>query len=402
MRQRFEQVAATHIRPHDKLGDCRLIIEKIESHQVSANIPHLSALDDLRGIAALMVFIAHVTHNFTRGIDQSMGVWLKPANPLFAVLAEGHAGVSLFMVLSGFLFAYGAHGKEVQYWPFVRNRILRIYPMYLLLLFFGAYASPDKFSFESFLASAFLFSNTAAALKDVGFTALLWTISVEFLFYLVFPFINRFKNIFGIKYLFKLLALAIVLRYLAIGLGASPRDISYFTIVGRIDQFLIGMIVASFYKDGNLSLRYPRWCLVGSVLLVVLSLFALNRMGGWVQNAYWKGIWPTYEALIFSTLIITYLFSHRSLNSRYKALTARIGVVSYSIYLLHMPVLLMVQNKHWYAKVTGNLYWDALISGAYIFPVVFILSSATYELIEKPFMGFRTRYLKPIGDQQLS
>ncbi|XAZ20415.1 acyltransferase (plasmid) [Sinorhizobium sp. B11] len=377
-------------------------VNKFENHQVSTNIPHIGALDDLRGIAALMVFFAHIVHNLTRGVDASMGAWLKPNNPLFAILAEGHAGVSLFMVLSGFLFAYGAHGSEVRYWCFVRNRILRIYPMYLLLLFFAAYSSPSQFSFESFIASAALFSNTGNALKDIGFTALLWTISVEFLFYLIFPFLNRFKNAFGIEYLFRLLVLLIILRYLAIGLGASARDISYFTIIGRIDQFLIGMIVASLYREGRLTLKHPRLCLAGSIVLVLLSLFALNRMGGWIQDAEWKGIWHTYEAIIFSALIITYLFSHSALNPRYKSLMARIGLVSYSMYLLHMPVLLLLQRKHWYAKVTGNLYWDALITACYLFPVVFLLSSATYELIEKPFMSFRTRYLAPIGTNEIA
>ena len=64
------------------------------------------------GLAALMVFFAHVVHNLTRGIDKSLGSWITPESIFFAILSEGHAGVSLFMVLTGFIFSYGAFDKK--------------------------------------------------------------------------------------------------------------------------------------------------------------------------------------------------------------------------------------------------------------------------------------------------
>ncbi len=105
----------------------------------SSNIRYMECLDQLRAVAVLMVFFAHALHNFTRGMDPGLGPWLFFTNPVLAVIAEGHSGVALFMVLSGFLFAYGAHQKEVDFSTFMRNRVLRIFPMYVLLLFLGAY-----------------------------------------------------------------------------------------------------------------------------------------------------------------------------------------------------------------------------------------------------------------------
>jgi peptidoglycan/LPS O-acetylase OafA/YrhL len=360
------------------------------------NIPHIGALDDLRGIAALMVFMAHLTHNLTRGIDPSIGAWLRPDNPLFAVLAEGHVGVSLFMVLSGFLFAFGADGQRVSHAPFIRNRLLRIYPMYMLMLILGAYANPAQFNSQAFLSSVFLFSNTGSALNGGEFTYLLWTISVEFVFYLIFPFLHRFRIMYGVKYLARLLLLFLALRFLCIGLGANARDISYFTIVGRIDQFLIGMMAAYLFKDGGLRFKMPGTVLIGFVVAIVGSLFALNKLGGWENAAAWKGIWHTYEAILFAGFIVSYIACHSRMHAVYKRVFSYLGLISFSLYLVHMPILMLFQKHNWISHIAGNIYWDAMISGIYILPLVILVSTASYHLIEKPFMSYRVKYLNPL------
>jgi len=362
----------------------------------SKNIQHLPALDELRGVAALMVLFAHLTHNLTRGVDPSMGLWLRPSNPVFAVLAEGHAGVSLFLVLSGFLFAYGAHDRRVSYWGFIRNRFLRIYPMYTLMLILAAYTYPAQFSLTGLASSVFLFGNTPAGLAGGAFTILLWTICVEFQFYLLFPYLISFKLKYGARYLVHLLGLAILLRVLCIGLGADPRDLSYFTIVGRIDQFLVGMIAAHCYRENFLITKRPLALLFATACVIALSLFAFNRLGGWERDADWKLLWHPYEGIMFASLIVVYLQAHGSLNRTYKCVLGRVGLVSYSLYLLHMPILLMFQKHHWYVKATSDPYVNAMLSGLYLVPIAILSATATYQLIERPFMSFRGEYLEPV------
>jgi len=359
----------------------------------SSNIRHLGALDDLRAVAALMVVFAHILHNLTRGIDPSSGDWLRPSNPIFAVLAEGHAGVSLFMVLSGFLFGYGAAGRDVRYGAFIRNRLLRIFPMYLLVLALGAYSFPEKFSFIALLSSVTLFGNTSAGLDGGPFTILLWTISVEFTFYLLFPFLNTFSQRYGRFYLPGLLALFIGLRILCVALGASPRNLSYFTIVGRMDQFLIGMIAAHIFIAGHFTIKRTGVALVGAAFLLMASLYGFNRLGGWVIDARWKVIWHTYEALIFAALILAYLAAYPGLNGVYRRVMGAIGAISYSIYLLHMPILMAFQKRHLYSKLVGVPQYDALVTGLYIIPIVLGASWITYTLIERPFLSLRVKYL---------
>lgn len=362
----------------------------------SQNIPRLAALDDLRAIAALLVLFAHIVHNLTHGVDPSLGSWIYPDNPIFAILAEGHAGVSLFLVLSGFLFGYGGYGADVAYLPFLRNRFLRIFPMYVLLLLLGGYTNLTQFTLSALATSLFLLSNTSGALDGGGFTVLLWTISVEFAFYLVFPFLNRFREKYGVMYLVHLLGLFIAIRFLCIGSGANARDFSYFTIFGRIDQFLIGMILAHLYASGVFRRRIPLFALGLVAAWILASLFAFNRMGGWIKVANWKGIWPTYEGLMFGALLVVYLLSHDRIYQPVRRVLSRIGMQSYSLYLIHMPILLALQKHKMFIKYFADPYTNAMVSAVLIVPLVLVASFVTFNLIERPFMSMRVVYLRPI------
>jgi peptidoglycan/LPS O-acetylase OafA/YrhL len=234
----------------------------------------VAALDELRGIAALIVLFAHVIHNLTHGVHPEMGSWIYPASPLFAILAEGHAGVSLFMVLSGFLFGLAAFERHVRYLPFIRNRVLRILPMYVLLLAIGAALGPPPASAGAFLRAAFMLETPTFG---GAYTIILWTIPVEFAFYAIFPCLNAATNRFGYKFLLGLLAAAIAYRIYRVLGGANPRDISYFSFVGRIDQFLIGLLVAQGVRRRwfPVSVGLPE--LLAAAAVVLGSLFVFNR-----------------------------------------------------------------------------------------------------------------------------
>ena len=103
----------------------------------SPNIRYLPAIDHLRACAALLIVLYHGLHLFSyqARFQASFGIdhWLQPGNVLLAALAEGHTAVALFMVLSGFILTLGSLDDAVEYRPFIRNRLLRTYPLFLLL-----------------------------------------------------------------------------------------------------------------------------------------------------------------------------------------------------------------------------------------------------------------------------
>jgi peptidoglycan/LPS O-acetylase OafA/YrhL len=371
-----------------------LELSTIQAHK-SSNIAYLESLDILRGVAVLMVFLAHSVHGFTRGLDRTLGDWLFPSDPVISVLAEGHVGVALFMVMSAFLFAYGCHERKLSYTLFLRNRLLRIAPMYVFVLLLGAYTYADRFSILGLLSSLILFSNTKAALDGGMFTILLWTISAEFLFYLLFPLLHTQTSRHGSRFLFMVLALAIMCRILAVGLGASARDFSYYTIFGRIDQFLIGMMAAYWMRQGLLGWWKGKRAFLLSLSALVVLLFCFNRFfGGWISNSPWKIFWPTLEGLVVVLVIISavqggYLVIPQWLRRH----LCYLGTISYSIYLLHMPVLAVFQKfvLHPWA-LGGSIYLGSVFLGTIaLLPVVF-LASLTYFVIEAPFMALRASY----------
>lgn len=92
---------------------------------------HWIALDHIRAIAALLVFSWHFLH-WDSGVPIPFGG--APAIFPIAIFDEGHTGVSLFMVLSGYLFAKLLDGKDVDYLPFFWNRALRLLPLLIFAL----------------------------------------------------------------------------------------------------------------------------------------------------------------------------------------------------------------------------------------------------------------------------
>src|SRR3954447_14078267 len=87
----------------------------------------LEKLDHLRFVACLMVMIWHFSHAFVPATVVPSWTWLS-------LIEEGHTGVSLFCVISGFIFGWLYYGRSIVLRQFARNRALRILPIFLLWL----------------------------------------------------------------------------------------------------------------------------------------------------------------------------------------------------------------------------------------------------------------------------
>jgi peptidoglycan/LPS O-acetylase OafA/YrhL len=227
----------------------------------SPNVQYLPGLDHLRAAAALLVLFYHGLHLLSL-IPRAAGkvdfrtLWVYSKNPFVALIEEGHTGVALFIVLSGFVLSIGAIGREIEYLPFLRNRLLRVYPLFLVLTLAGIAANPSRFTLLSFLQALLLQTNVPGTLAVEPFSAMFWTLAVEFQFYLAFPFLHRFMEREGIGWALALIATAMMLRAAGAVVGSSNiQELSYTHIIGRIDQFLLGMIAARVYhryKDAAL------------------------------------------------------------------------------------------------------------------------------------------------------
>src|ERR671912_2212734 len=117
---------------------------------ISKNTEYIPRLDHLRFAAAALV----VAYHFAYG-----SIPADTRNPILLVIKQGYNGVSLFMVLSGFILTRICLHKEIDYRSFLFNRLLRIYPLYILIVFAAASSGGRSMGFGSFIALTSLMGN---------------------------------------------------------------------------------------------------------------------------------------------------------------------------------------------------------------------------------------------------
>lgn len=368
---------------------------------------YLSRLDHLRFFAAALVVLFHYFH--TKVGD------LRSGNPLVSLVDEGHTGIALFMVISGFIFTVIAGDRHIHYGGFIKNRLLRIYPLFIfavfLQLFISTYNDQRNYGFLQLLGWLMPFRSDTVPLTS--YFVQLWTIWVEFQFYLIFPFLLAFSRRHGTRYLWGWLGLLILVRALVFAASGSVRFVAYETIFGRLDQFIIGMLLAHQWRQhtttpddragqGAAAEQAPRlsplW-LVLAGLAVLLGLHAFSRKVGFSELAspLWI-IWPGLEAALWAAFVWVYLCVRwpgpQALRQRIDRSLAALGAISFSIYVMHNLVI-AAYNARLPALTTGKgPVADALATGALVIvPAVLAVSVVTYHLIERPFLALRGNYL---------
>ena len=368
----------------------------------SRNIAYLPEVDHLRAFAALLIVFYHGLHLLRSRLlhDQpfEFSHWISTGNVALATIAEGHTAVALFMVLSGFIFTWGAWGHRVSYGAFVVNRVLRIYPLVLVLGFVGAAASHHRFNLGGFLHTLSPLSDLPGGLSLGPFSMLFWTIAVEFQFYLVFPFLFAIAQDRGPRVLAGMIALAVILRALALALdiGASPRDLVYAHIAGRIDQFLLGMLAAIGLRVRAPSPARCRLLAVASLAGAMAMLYAFHLAGGWPADAAWKIVWPTIEGSVWALFIAGYVGGRAPWPGVVSRALARVGEVSFSIYLLHFAIIFAMARHRLIFESGLSPTADALLNTLVLaLPATLALAALSYAVIERPFLEMRRRYLFP-------
>lgn len=352
----------------------------------SSSATYIPRLDHLRFVAVLLVFGWHALH--TNGV---IGFDYAPPSFALSIFEEGHTGVSLFLTLSGFVFANLCDGRDILYGPFMRNRLLRILPLLVvwLLLSFQIMRPPP----DHLLA-------ILMGLQNQEFPGPGWTVLVEFQLYLVFPFLLRFAERYGTKYLAGVILVALLLRGSAWLVTRNVEFMAYWTVLGRVDEFVFGMIGFRALRRYGRILGNPASFLgLGFAWLCIYHWF--NRLGGYYFSAtrpLGSALWivlPTLEGLFYSLLTASYLSLPWRGLPQMGRLAAWIGSVSYSIYLCHAT---LVQAAFATAgslglRVTTPLR-VVLFSYGVAFPLVVACSALTYYVIELPFLRLRHAYLR--------
>lgn len=358
--------------------------------------PYLRRLDHLRFLAASLVVLFHYFHH-TQGD-------LRSANPLINLIDEGHTGIALFMVISGFIFTVIAGNKDISYGGFIRNRIIRIYPLLIvaafLQLLISTYNDHRNYGFLQLLGWLMPFRSETIGLSP--YFQQMWTIWVELQFYLIFPFLIVFTRRYGNRYLWGLLSLLLLLRSLVFAASGEIRFLAYETLFGRLDQFILGMLLGRLWlvrsKAEATNGLNCLWLLPASALVLIgLQLFS-NKVGfSELKSSIWI-VWPLIEGALWAIFVWVYLQLRwpgpAAMKARIDLGLAALGAISFSTYVFHNLVL-AAYNAHFdVLHFTGHERLDVILTGGlFVLPLVMLVATMSYQLIEKPFLSLRRSYV---------
>lgn len=361
----------------------------ISKHSIS-NKQYFPALTGVRALAAYLVYFYHT------------------GTSLFH---EGHVGVSIFFVLSGFLISvrYLDQIRLTRHWlgAYFRNRFFRIYPLYFLvtaatflLLAAGVgrasgdrwdtvYTATDKvvvpllnFTLLRGFFDLHKFSGVAAG----------WSLTLEETFYLLAPLLllgllhTRQRYLLLVGYAAALTGLGLALVALLphpAGLFASYRFLFDFTFFGRCVEFLVGMALALWVRRPAtpfssssaatwLGLAWIIGCmwLLGRVDDPLDGVAGtVSRLGIGVNNMVLPvGVAALFYGLIYERSWLRWLLSTELFDV--------LGKSSYAFYLVHQGVFNLLLVRH----VTQSIGWR--------FVLLVGFSILLYYCVEKPLHRF--------------
>ena len=334
------------------------------------------ALDGLRGLAVLSVFIFH-----------SVGVFITPGGP---VAYMGWLGVDLFFVLSGFLITsilLRARDAENYYRVFYARRALRILPLYYLVLSLSLLTTHDHYSLRAQIWFWLNLSNLATAFNPmlIPWLSHYWSLAVEEQFYLVWPALVRRvspASLFNLC-LFVILSLLVVRNIPAVeNLSQHWDNLLYRLTPFRVDTVCGGALLAiAVHRWGDIEkLRTPlrMTCLASSALFLwLIHLNLLSRFG-------YTAVVAGFTSLVGLALCPGPL--SRFLSMRALTITGR---YSYCIYLIH-PILILHANHFLPRRLTVG---SVVVLVCVEFVIVFGVAALSYRFIEAPILSLR-RYEK--------
>lgn len=361
----------------------------------TTDINHLPWLDGLRGMAALWVLLSHI--QILSGMRS------------IAILSWGGLAVDLFMMLSGFLMTHHyllRRDKEPWEVPstwavFWLRRFFRIAPLYYFLLIItfaiGAHLGDARQDIAQ------LWPTTATALEryyDHSITNFLmhisfifgvipeyafrtplpdWSIGLEMQFYLAFPFLMlMFSRLGAIK-------AGIVVVILSM---TSVVIFSHFFKQFEMPAFLplkLHMFVIGMWLAVSRQQKYVKTSLLAAVAIAIV-FFILERTTEsigrilMVVGMYYLMNKENLPQLPGSTILIDK--TRQWFSNKFASF---LGDTSYSVYLLHLIILLPVAGTlthyHWYTQLTGwGRFTTCFLMTA---PMVYLMSWFLYQLVEK-------------------
>lgn len=284
-------------------------------------------------------------------------------------------------------------GCDVGYAQFLGARLLRLLPLFVVLLFFRTYTARGSFSFLGWLDALLTLDYLPTSLGAKNTWASPgWLLGPLFQLYLLFPFIHRFSRTEGMRWLVGLLLAAMIGRFMGLTLGTSPTELNRATMLARLDQFCLGYVAGSLFASSraNLKLVVLGLCLGGLGLALRPATASLPRL-----NALLPIVEPPSVGLVIaSAMLAALMLPLRLARLRLEQLVALL----YPCLLFFLPVIDAMRGRglvRFSTATTSNALLNALLLGL---PGTLLAGWAAYTAFELPFRAFLARNTKQKGD----
>jgi peptidoglycan/LPS O-acetylase OafA/YrhL len=364
---------------------------------------YIPLLDGLRCLAILPVLFWHSGLRGLRSFSNQYNLNLENDHLL---LPNGHIGVFIFFFISGFVIAAPAFAKGKAQEPlrFYRNRLWRLYAPYILVVIacflmlvvsgkpvFHADGAPAAHSYlyTSLFASSF-FQHQLFLQEHPVLNPPLWSLEIEMQFYLIAPFLLgwllKFKSV--AQYVGLLLVSCLMCG--AIGAADMTSFRFDFTLLNYLYLFVLGIIMCRFHPEMKAwrttkSFRFDLLFVAGLILLFASGFYEeLRHTPAWVAFAR-----PLAHVAAVTAIYVGAMYGRASHAFLTGSIAITVGLACYSIYLIHVPFMEVV-NKFVLSKfVLPNEFANEAMAIVVLSVLSVLVGLAFYYMVERHFMTRR-------------
>jgi len=366
---------------------------------------HYPFLDGIRGIAILWVFLFHSLgasygwdhfrwHGLFRSFDEPRSLVL-----LFP-LSLGSFGVAIFFAVSGFCIHLShIRNREKGWIYFFNRRFFRIYPAYLaaILIFFflwpwhhySLHSASSIRSITSHLIGVHnLYINTKFDINPS-----MWSIGTELQLYAVYPLLLLIMSRFGWGHgLIAMLVFELFFKTIGSGIADDNQSLQLFALSNSPFAYWFSWAIGAYVAENATIKRRESFKWVDFRWLIFFNFAAF---------LYSPLAFISFPLIAFTTAVAI----DRLIANRWHAIKfplsrtvwnhlTWLGIISYSVYLVHQPVL--TQAGHFLDKL-GLLQHSPIIlmtTCLLLYPLILAVSYGLFQFIEVPFIRLGSSFWK--------
>jgi peptidoglycan/LPS O-acetylase OafA/YrhL len=335
-------------------------------------------IDGLRAIAALGVMVEHLFGDLLRQTPPAAGPMNAVANSVIENFSLGRFGVALFFLISGFVVPFSISGER-PLTHFAISRLFRLYPACWLAL--AALATMAWLAGAPPSATAMLANMTMAPnlFGQAWLSPIYWTLFIELVFYVLVALlfsVNALRNVGVLSILGLALVAGTVLPVQLRAHGVASLPVQYIGM--HLSSLFLGLLLRLWLVERVKGAGFAVLALALAQFagLLAVSDFSLARGDNFVM----EGRTPILSAYVLA--LVAFLAAVKFGHPR-SLMLARIGLISYSMYLFHWTVNVVVYR---FVPLTGQISDLAVMLICIV--LTLIVSLLVYRMVERPMIMF--------------